>query len=213
MFLSVIVVARDGNWTPSNGVIYGTFLACVCCHGILASTMSRIMGKLQTVFVVANFILIFATIIALPIGARHNRNDGHYIFAQTENSTTWPTGWAFMLAWLSPIWTIGGFDSCVHMSEEAANATKAVVRSKMCLKFEFMVTDLIVTAFWHSHGYRVLLVLRLHYCHRARCMYQSRSKLNHWIEVWPANGAGKLISRSSPSPRTLTSKIRSTSTP
>lgn len=126
MFLSVIVVARDGNWTPSNGIIYATFLACVCCHGILASTMSRIMGKLQTVFVVANFILIFATIIALPIGARHNRNDGHYIFAQTENSTTWPTGWAFMLAWLSPIWTIGGFDSCVHMSEEAANATKAV---------------------------------------------------------------------------------------
>ena len=112
MFLSVIVVARDGNWTPSNGVIYGTFLACVCCHGILASTMSKIMGKLQTVFVVANFILIFATIIALPIGARYNRNDGHYIFAQTENSTTWPTGWAFMLAWLSPIWTIGGFDSC-----------------------------------------------------------------------------------------------------
>ena len=114
MLLSVVVIARDGNWTPSNGVIYATFLACVCCHGILASTMSKIMGKLQTVFVVANFILIFATIIALPIGARHKRNNGHYIFAQTENSTTWPTGWAFMLSWLSPIWTIGAFDSCVR---------------------------------------------------------------------------------------------------
>jgi amino acid transporter len=31
-----------------------------------------------------------------------------------------------MLAWLSPIWTIGAFDSCVHMSEEASNATRAV---------------------------------------------------------------------------------------
>lgn len=83
------------------------------------------MGKLQTVFVVMNLILIAATIIALPIG-KHQRNDAHYIFAQTENLTTWPTGWAFMLAWLSPIWTIGGFDSCVHMSEEASNAAKAV---------------------------------------------------------------------------------------
>jgi amino acid transporter len=83
------------------------------------------MGKLQTVFVVMNLILIAATIIALPIG-KHNRNDGHYIFTHTENLTTWPTGWAFMLSWLSPIWTIGGFDSCVHMSEEAANAAKAV---------------------------------------------------------------------------------------
>lgn len=46
MFLSVIVIARDGNWTPSNGVIYAVFLACVLCHGVLASTLSRIMGKL-----------------------------------------------------------------------------------------------------------------------------------------------------------------------
>ncbi|CAO1599297.1 GABA-specific high-affinity permease, variant 2 [Xanthoria calcicola] len=126
MFLSVIVIARDGNWTPSNGVIYATFLGCVLCHGILASIMSKIMGKLQTVFVVMNFILIAATVIALPIGAKNRRNDGHYVFAQTENLTTWPTGWAFMLSWLSPIWTIGAFDSCVHMSEECVNAANAV---------------------------------------------------------------------------------------
>ena len=126
MFLSVIVIAKDGNWTPSYGIIYAVFLGCVICHGILASVMSKIMGKLQTVFVVANFILIAATIIALPIGRGNKRNDGAYIFGHLENQTTWPTGWAFMLAWLSPIWTIGAFDSCVHMSEEAANATKAV---------------------------------------------------------------------------------------
>jgi amino acid transporter len=86
------------------------------------------MGKLQTVFVAMNIILIVATIIALPVGKHlsSERNDAHFIFAQTENLTTWPTGWAFMLSWLSPIWTIGAFDSCVHMSEEAANAAKAV---------------------------------------------------------------------------------------
>lgn len=132
MFLSVIVIARDGNWTPTNGQIYGCFLACVLCHGVLASSLAKVMGKLQTVFVVMNFVLIFATIIALPIG-QHQRNNGSYIFAHTENLTTWPTGWAFMLSWLSPIWTIGGFDSCVHMSEEAANATMGMVYSRSCL--------------------------------------------------------------------------------
>ncbi|MCJ1424195.1 GABA-specific high-affinity permease, partial [Sticta canariensis] len=126
MFLSVIVIARDGNWTPTNGAIYGTFLACVFCHGVLASVMSKIMGKLQTVSVVMNFVLITATVIALPIGARNRRNDGHFIFAQTENLTSWPVGWTFMLSWLCPIWTVGSFDSCVHMSEEATNATSAV---------------------------------------------------------------------------------------
>lgn len=43
MFLSVIVIARDGNWTPSNGDVYAVFLACVLCHGVLASTLSKVM--------------------------------------------------------------------------------------------------------------------------------------------------------------------------
>ena len=125
MFLSVIVIARDGEWSPSNGIIYVTFLASVISHGVLASILNQVMGKLQTVFVVMNFVLIFATIIALPIGTNH-RHDGAYIFGKTDNLTTWPTGWAFMLSWLSPIWTIGAFDSCVHISEECKNATVAV---------------------------------------------------------------------------------------
>jgi len=106
MFLSVIVIARDGNWTPSNGVIYAVFLATVACHGLIASTLARIMGRLQTVFVIMNFVLIFATIIALPVG-QHHRNSASYIFTHVDNLTTWPAGWTFMIAWLSPIWTIG----------------------------------------------------------------------------------------------------------
>ena len=50
MFLSVIVIARDGNWTPSNGTIYGVFLVTIFCHAVLATTLQRIMNKLQTVW-------------------------------------------------------------------------------------------------------------------------------------------------------------------
>jgi amino acid transporter len=85
------------------------------------------MGKLQSVAVFLNLALILGTIIALPAGTpSENRNSGAFIFSQLENLTTWPQGWAFMLAWLSPLWTIGSFDSAVHISEEAANAAKAV---------------------------------------------------------------------------------------
>jgi uncharacterized protein involved in response to NO len=104
MLTSVAVLATDGTWTPSDGVVYAVFLACVICHGILASSFSKVMGKLQTAFVVMNFVLIFATIIALPIGRSKQRNDATWIFATTANLTAWPTGWAFMLSWLSPIW-------------------------------------------------------------------------------------------------------------
>ncbi|KAK7716926.1 GABA-specific high-affinity permease [Diaporthe eres] len=126
MFCAVIVVSTDGAWTPSNGIVYVVFMICTLTHGILASTLTKIMNKLQTFAVFLNIALILSTIIALPVGMANKRNDGHFIFATVENLTTWPTGWAFMLAWLSPIWTIGAFDSCVHMSEEASNAAKAV---------------------------------------------------------------------------------------
>lgn len=58
--------------------------------------------------------LVLGTVIALPIAKAR----------ATQVQT--PTSWVFVLAWLSPIWTIGAFDSCVHMGEEATHAAKAV---------------------------------------------------------------------------------------
>jgi amino acid transporter len=129
MLLSLISIARDGNWTASRPVIFGTYVACVVCHGFIATFFGRIMPKIQAACIFTNVGLVVATVIALPIGAKMNNwpiNSASYVFGGVENKTTWPTGWAFMIAWLSPIWTIGAFDSCVHMSEEAKNASKSV---------------------------------------------------------------------------------------
>jgi len=83
-FVAVIVIARDGNWAPSHGEVYAIFVCCVLLHGFLATVGARIMGKLQTVFVVMNLILVAGTIIALPIGTGSKRNDAKYVFATTE---------------------------------------------------------------------------------------------------------------------------------
>ncbi|GFF49782.1 putative GABA permease [Aspergillus lentulus] len=129
MLLSLISIARDGEWTASRPVVYATYVACVVVHGLITTFFARIMPKIQTLCIVSNIGLVVATVIALPIGKAMNGgpvNSGSYVFGHIDNLTTWPAGWAFMLAWLSPIWTIGAFDSCVHMSEEATHATRAV---------------------------------------------------------------------------------------
>ncbi|KAJ5609680.1 GABA-specific permease [Penicillium herquei] len=129
MLLSMISIARDGNWTASRPVIYGTYVATVVAHGLIATFFGRIMPKIQSICIFLNVGLVFATVVALPVGKHKNAppvNSGSYVFGHMENLTTWPTGWTFMLAWLSPIWTIGAFDSCVHMSEEATHAARAV---------------------------------------------------------------------------------------
>ncbi|KAE8165007.1 amino acid permease-domain-containing protein [Aspergillus tamarii] len=129
MLLSVVSLAHDGNWTASRAVVYGTYVACVVVHGLIATFFGRIMPKIQSACIVSNVGLVLATVLALPIGKAirgGHINAGAYVFGHLGNLTTWPQGWAFMLAWLSPIWTIGAFDSCVHMSEEATHAARAV---------------------------------------------------------------------------------------
>ncbi|KIH93214.1 GABA-specific permease [Sporothrix brasiliensis 5110] len=130
MFCSLLVIHRDGDWAASNGTVYAVFLAIVLTHGVLASLLSRVMNKLQTFAVCMNIALMLATVVALPVGLTRagvrGANDGRFIFGTLANLAAWPRGWTFMLAWLSPIWTIGSFDACVHMSEEASNAAKAV---------------------------------------------------------------------------------------
>ncbi|KAJ5381229.1 GABA-specific permease [Penicillium cataractarum] len=129
MLLSMISIARDGTWTATRPIIYGTYVATVFAHGVIATFGGRIMPRIQSICIYLNIGLVVATAIALPVGKSKNDppiNSGSYVFGDVENLTTWPTGWAFMLAWLSPIWTIGAFDSCVHMSEEATHAARAV---------------------------------------------------------------------------------------
>ncbi|OQE12353.1 hypothetical protein PENVUL_c001G07861 [Penicillium vulpinum] len=129
MLLSVISLARDGNWSATRPIIYGTYVATVVSHGLIAIFFARIMPKIQSACIFLNIALVVATVIALPIGKNKNSppvNPGSYVFGEVQNLTAWPTGWAFIMAWLSPIWTIGAFDSCVHMSEEATHAARAV---------------------------------------------------------------------------------------
>ncbi|PGG97601.1 hypothetical protein GX51_07233 [Blastomyces parvus] len=154
MLLSIPSIAYDGTWSASSPVVYGVFVGCVITHAIVATFAANIMHRIQTGVIIANFTLVIATVIALPVGKSRTEqglNSGRYVFTHQENLSAWPTGWAFMLAWLSPIWTIGGIDSCVHMSEEAKNAAKAVPRGILgsisaCWVFGFITVCMVAAS-------------------------------------------------------------------
>ena len=129
LILACVSIARDGKWQASNGVIYGAYVGLVIVHGFCTVFAGRIMPKIQNFSIFINVALIVATVIALPVGrvtSGEPLNSGSWVFGNVENHTTWPTGWCFILAFLAPIWSIGFFDSCIHMSEEALHAAKAV---------------------------------------------------------------------------------------
>ncbi|PWY75471.1 amino acid transporter [Aspergillus heteromorphus CBS 117.55] len=129
MILACVSIARDGEWSASNGIIYGVYVGLILLHALCGIFTGHIMPRIQTFCIFINIAIIVATVVALPIGKVTNGgslNSGTYVFGHVDNATSWPTGWTFILAFLAPIWSIGFFDSCVHMSEEALHAAKAV---------------------------------------------------------------------------------------
>ncbi|ANB13611.1 Uga4p [Sugiyamaella lignohabitans] len=127
MVLSVPAIA-DPSFAPNKYQTYGVFAACILSHIVIGSIATRVMSRLQTFCIVINMLVIVITVIAVPIGAKNHDalQSGHHVFTDTTNLTDWPYAWTWFLSWMSAIWTIGAFDSCVHLSEEATNAATAV---------------------------------------------------------------------------------------
>ncbi|EGV62696.1 hypothetical protein CANTEDRAFT_115349 [Yamadazyma tenuis ATCC 10573] len=126
--LAAVYINKDGDFTITNGKLYGVFAGCVISHVILCCLTTTHTAKLQSFSIYTNCFLIVLFFIAVPIGASKNIgfNDAGFIFGKIENHRTWNTGWSFMLSWMPAVWTIGAFDSCLHMSEEASNATRSI---------------------------------------------------------------------------------------
>ncbi|CAN6597650.1 GABA-specific permease [Trichomonascus vanleenenianus] len=126
MLLSLPAIAYEG-FVPNKYQTYGVFVGILITHCVIGSIATKVISKLQGFCIITNMVIIIVTIIALPVATgKEELNSAHYVFTHTENLTGWPSGWAFFMAWMSPIWTIGAFDSCIHMAEEAKNAAVAV---------------------------------------------------------------------------------------
>jgi hypothetical protein len=98
MLTSAVSIAQDGNWTASTGQIYCVFLGIHILQGFLCSSITRILARMQNVFVIANFAIILATFIALPACTpKDERNSASYIFTNWENVNGWVNGFAFIL--------------------------------------------------------------------------------------------------------------------
>ncbi|CUS24748.1 LAQU0S19e00738g1_1 [Lachancea quebecensis] len=130
--LSAVLVSNP-DFNVTDPITYGVFVACIVCMAILTSLPSRITSKLQTISIISNCFLIVLFFIAIPIGVsrsdtlNHSFNGGDFIFGQVDNRSTWNKGWNWCIAGLMPaIWTIGAYDSCLHMAEEARDAVRAV---------------------------------------------------------------------------------------
>jgi len=91
-------------------------------EGLLTMNSTKFIGRLNLVGTIANFIVVFTFIIWMPLGSvnepKTNPNSLVWTSEGIINGTEWPTGFAFLMGFLSVIWTMSGYDASFHLSEE-----------------------------------------------------------------------------------------------
>ncbi|KAH9918712.1 APC amino acid permease [Epithele typhae] len=131
--LAAVSIGSDETFVPTVAQTYGVYAALLICHAVVASLATSIIARLQGVYIALNLLLCLAVIIALPVATpKEFRNDASFAFGGFMNFQGWPNGFSFVLSFLAPLWTIGGFDAPVHISEEASNARTAVPWAIVC---------------------------------------------------------------------------------
>ncbi|KAL4246862.1 Amino Acid-Polyamine-Organocation Transporter [Abortiporus biennis] len=119
--------SKDQAFVATNGQLFGLYACIVLSHAVICCFGTSILARLQSVYVAMNILLCLAIIIALPASTpKEFRNTASYALGNFTNTSGWPSGYAFIMSFLAPLWTISGFDSSVHISEEASNAAIAV---------------------------------------------------------------------------------------
>ncbi|KAL4062497.1 amino acid/polyamine transporter I [Scleroderma yunnanense] len=126
MITSAITVASDGTTVLGSGATYGILLALLFFHGVVCSAATRVLARLNLFYVVINIGTTISAIIALLVCSGDNKVSTKDAFTLFENNTGWANnGWAFLLAFTSPMWTLTGYDSAAHISEEVAGAARS----------------------------------------------------------------------------------------
>ncbi|KAF8957124.1 amino acid permease-domain-containing protein [Flammula alnicola] len=131
MITTAIAVSTDGAVILSAGATFGILLAILFSHGIVCSAATSVLARLNLFYVLVNGKLLsvgttIAAIASLLVLSDGNRASTSDAFTLLENNSGWSSnGWAFMLSFTAPMWTLTGYDSAAHISEETANAARA----------------------------------------------------------------------------------------
>ena len=108
MILTAAAIS-DPTYEIQTWHVYLLLLALLIFEGFLTMNSTKFIGYLNLVGTIANVVVLIIFVIWLPAGSINHpkTNDSHYVWTEIVNGTEWPTGFGFLMGFLSVIWTIG----------------------------------------------------------------------------------------------------------
>ncbi|RPD67500.1 amino acid transporter [Lentinus tigrinus ALCF2SS1-7] len=125
MIATALEARSDGAVKLGLGPTYGLMIALLVSHGIVCSFKTSILARINVYYVVLNLGTLIALTVALLVCSGGQRVSAKTAFTSFENNTGWSNnGWAFLLSFYAPMWTMVGYDSAAHLSEETTGAAR-----------------------------------------------------------------------------------------
>ncbi|KAG2200098.1 hypothetical protein INT46_006477 [Mucor plumbeus] len=122
MIAATIYIGTDGAWTPTVGATVGIHIAMCVTHGIANSLGPKVMtgvNSFSTWWQVIAPVVIIVTILAKA----PTHQSASFVFTYFNNNSGWASpGYVAVVGLLQAQFTLTGFDSSAHMSEETKNA-------------------------------------------------------------------------------------------
>ncbi|KAI0052484.1 APC amino acid permease [Auriscalpium vulgare] len=129
MIWAAVIIAKDGNYTVTSGMVVGLFIGLLMFHGILNCLATRYLARMTTGFVFVNLgTTAIIIIVLLATTGKHNFHSAGYVFGSegvVNQTGGWNTGIAFLFGLLSVQWTMTDYDATAHISEEVRRAAYA----------------------------------------------------------------------------------------
>lgn len=124
-FLSSVIAIQNPEYDAGIYWQYGIFLAILFVHGVINSMHVKYNGFFnQTSLYWHIFGTLLIIIVALALTL--NKPSAKWVFTYFENDTGFSSNsYAFLIGLLQSQYTLSGFDSAAHMSEETRDAARS----------------------------------------------------------------------------------------
>ena len=102
MILTAAEIANPG-YTAQTFHVYLLLLALLIFEGLLTMNSTKFIGRLNVAGTVANLVALIIFVIWMPVGSINTpkTNSNTFVWTEIINGTEWPSGFAFMMGFLS----------------------------------------------------------------------------------------------------------------
>lgn len=137
MAAMILAAGSIGNpgYIPENYQIFLLTVLIMFIHGCISSMPTRWIANFNSVGSTLNIIALIVVIILIPAATNREAQGlpkftpSSVVWGNFFQGTDFPNGLALLMTFIAVIWTMSGYDSPFHLSEECSNANTASPRA------------------------------------------------------------------------------------